>query len=294
MICAAGRTWEEVLSGDRYTVATGKPVETVGPIFEWFDSLPSAGDIVAVGVAGFGPLDLRRGRVGPTPKPGWSGFDWRAAVADWRPGAAFGLETDTNGAAIAEWTWGAATGSQVCAYLTVGTGIGGGLVIGGQPLHGLVHPEVGHMRIPRQDDDDFGGLCPFHGDCLEGMASGPAVEARWGRPGSQLPPEHPAWDLEGRYLSAGVANVAMTVSPEVIIVGGGVMQAPGLLHAVREGAKDLVAGYIDSDLLGRDIERYIVAPGLGAASGVLGAFCAGRRALDLLDRGGSSPAGCIP
>ncbi len=282
IICAMGRSWEEVLSAEKHTVATGEPDETIRQVTSWFDGLSAAAEIAAVGVAAFGPLDLCRGRVGPTPKPGWSGFDWRAAIARWRPEAAFGFETDTNGAAMAEGAWGAGVGRQVCAYVTVGTGIGGGAIIGGEPVHGLVHPEIGHTRIPRQPGDDFAGVCPFHGDCLEGMASGPAIEVRWGRPGRDLEHDHPAWELEGRYLAVAVTNLAMTLSPEVIVMGGGVMEAPGLLDKVCRGTRDLVAGYVDSDLLGPRIDRYIVAPGLGSASGVLGAFAAGRRALGRL------------
>ncbi len=289
-VCAAGRSWQEVRAAEKYVVPTGRPEETLRAVTGWFDARHGPGRIAAVGVASFGPLDLRQGRIGPTPKPGWSGFDWRAAVAGWRPDAAFGLETDTNGAGVAEWTWGAGAGSEVCVYITVGTGIGGGVVIAGRALHGLVHPEVGHMRIPHQADDPFPGVCPFHGDCLEGMASGPAVESRWGRPGRDLGPGHPAWALEGRYLAAAVTNLALTLSPQVVILGGGVMQAPGLLAAVREGTRALVAGYIDSELLGPGVDRYIVAPGLGGDSGVLGAFAAGRRALGRTDQP-SAPGG---
>lgn len=278
IVCAAGRTWQEVRASPKHVVPTGSPHDTVAAVAAWLAGQP-LGPPAAVGVASFGPLDLSHGRIGPTPKPGWSGFDWRRAVKSHLPGAAFAMDTDTNGAALAEWMWGAARGLDVAVYVTVGTGIGGGVVIGGVPLHGLVHPEIGHMRIPHDPEDPFPGLCPFHGDCLEGMASGPAVEARWGRKGDQLEPGHPAWDLESRYLGAAMANLAVTLSPRAVVVGGGVMGVPGLLGAVRARTRDLVAGYVDSDLLGDGIDRFLLPPGLGPDSGVLGAFALGRRSL---------------
>lgn len=274
-VCAAGRSWEELRSGPRGAIPTGRPDETMAAVTEWFASTGLTESVGAVGVASFGPLDIAAGRIGPTPKPGWAGFDWSGAVHRWLPGVPVAVETDTIAAALAESEWGAATGRRVVVYLTVGTGIGGGLVVEGRAVHGLVHPEMGHMRVPRVAGDDFPGRCPFHGDCLEGLASGPAIEARWGRGAPELPADHPAWRLEARYLGAAVANVALTVSPEVIVMGGGVMAAPGLLALVRAATRELVGGYVDSELLGDGVDRYLVAPALGGDSGVLGAFLVG-------------------
>lgn len=283
VVCGVGRSWQEVRDGEKLVVPTGAPEQTVPAVAAWLGERCAGGGPAAVGVASFGPLDLARGCVGPTPKPGWSGFDWPAALRHHYPWAAVAVDTDTNGAALAEWRWGAGEGLDVVVYLTVGTGVGGGVVTGGRVLHGLVHPEVGHMRIPHQADDPFGGTCPFHGDCLEGLACGPAVQARWGVPGDRLPPDHPAWKLESRYLAAGVTNLALIVSPQVIVMGGGVMEVPGLLASVRSEVRSLVAGYIDSPLLDDEIDRYVVAPRLGSDSGVLGAFALGREALQRSD-----------
>lgn len=278
VVCAAGRTWAEVRAGDKLVVPTGDPHQTLDTVAAWFgDRHPGVGP-EAVGVAAFGPLDLATGKVGPTPKPGWSGFDWPAALEHRFPGTAAAVDTDTNGAAFAEWRWGAGKGLDVVVYLTVGTGIGGGVVVSGRVLHGLVHPEMGHMRVPLQADDRFAGTCPFHGSCLEGLAAGPAVEARWGRPGHRLPPDHPAWDLESRYLASAVANLVLVLSPRIVVLGGGVMAVPGLLSAVRAGVQRLLGGYVDSATLGEGIDRYVVGPGLGPDSGVVGAFALGQAA----------------
>lgn len=281
VVCAVGHTWQEVRAGEKLVVPTGTPEATVSAVAAWLRERCPDGP-AGVGVASFGPLDLARGCVGPTPKPGWAGFDWPSALRRHFPRSAVSVDTDTNGAALAEWLWGAGEGLDVVVYLTVGTGIGGGAVIGGRLLHGLVHPEIGHMRIPHDPGDPFEGTCPFHGDCLEGLASGPAVQARWGVPGDRLLPDHPAWALESRYLAVAVANLTLTLSPQVIVMGGGVMAVPGLLSSVQSGVRSVLAGYISSDLLAERIDRYVVAPGLGTDSGVLGAFALGQAALGRL------------
>ncbi len=278
VVCAVGRAWEDVRDGEKFVVATTTPERTVASVAAWLRQRCPEGP-AAMGVAAFGPLELTTGRVGPTPKPGWAGFDWPAALRGHFPGTVVAVDTDTNGAALAEWRWGAGQDRDVVVYVTVGTGIGGGAVIGGRVLHGLIHPEIGHMRIPHDVEDPFEGICPFHRDCLEGLASGPAVEARWGRPGRLLPPDHPAWDLESRYLAAAVANLALVLSPNMVVMGGGVMAVPGLLASVRARVRDLMGGYMDSAALGEGIDRYIVEPALGPAAGVLGAFALGRDAL---------------
>ena len=278
-VVSLGRDWTDLRAVEPLVVPTGRPEDTLAAVFAWLDGQDPGGETAAVGVASFGPVDLTAGRIARTPKPGWSGFDWGAAVARWRPGVAVGFDTDTSGAALAEYRHGAAAGTATSVYVTVGTGIGAGIVVDGRPLHGLVHPEVGHMRIPRSATDPYPGGCPFHGDCLEGLAAGPAVEARWGRPARELPPEHPAWALEADYLAAAVANLVTVVSPERIVLGGGVMGAAGLLDAVRDRARRLLGGYVDRAEITAGMDRYLVEPALAPVSGLVGAFELGRDAL---------------
>jgi fructokinase len=273
-VCGAGRSWRDVRSGPKHVVPTTTPDETMPAVTEWLRAVSGPGRFAAIGVASFGPLDLGTGRISSsTPKREWIGFDWRSAFAGSFPGVPVCIDTDTNGAAMAEWRWGAARGCDVAAYVTVGTGIGGGVMVGGQPLHGLSHPELGHMRVPRHPSDSFEGNCPFHQDCLEGLASGPAIEARWGLKGQELPPGHPAWSLEAEYLAAAVVNIATVVAPEVMILGGGVLGVPGLLDSVRDRAVALLGGYAP---LPRGV---VIRPGLDGDSGLLGAFAIAQGAL---------------
>lgn len=203
-----------------------------------------------------------------TPKPGWAHTEIAAEIGR-RLGVPVAFDTDVNAAALGEHRWGALQGLDVCCYVTVGTGIGGGIVVGGVPLHGLQHPEVGHLRIPHdRDDDPFLGVCPFHGDCWEGLASGPAMEARWGRPADQVEDGAP-WALEARYLALGLLALSAVVSPQRVALGGGVMNRSGLLELVQRQLDQLVNGYVAVPEL--------VPPALGARAGVLGA-------LALLDR----------
>ena len=182
------------------------------------------------------------------------------------------VDTDVNGAGVAEHRWGAGRGADPFVYLTVGTGIGGGALVHGRPVHGLVHPEMGHMRVPHDHADPFPGACPYHGDCLEGLASGEAIARRWGAPAEALPAAHPAWELEARYLALGLVAVIAVLSPRRIAVGGGVMQAAHLLPRVRHAVASLLAGYVDSPALRDRIDGYVVAPALGERAGVLGAL----------------------
>jgi fructokinase len=184
-----------------------------------------------------------------------------------------GFDTDVNGAALGEMRWGAARGLSDFLYLTVGTGIGGGAVSGGRVLHGLSHPEMGHIRVPHDRvEDPFEGCCPFHRDCLEGLASGPAIEARWGVSARDLPLDHPGFALEARYLALGMANWVCTLSPQRIIVGGGVMQQSALFAMIRAELLRLLNGYIDVREITDCSDQYIMAPGLGSRAGVLGAL----------------------
>jgi len=253
--------------------ATTTPAETIGRAVEFF---AAHGPPSALGVGCFGPIELDRssphwGRITTTPKPGWSGTD---VVAMLHAGLdiPIAFETDVNAAAVGEARWGAGAGLETFAYVTVGTGIGGGAIANGRPLHGLVHSELGHVRVPHdRQRDPFPGSCPFHGDCLEGLASGEALRQRWGAPGEELDrPE--VWELEADYLALGLANVVLTLSPERLIVGGGVAGTPGLLALVRERLPQVLAGYLDAPQLHEGIDDYLVPPALGPRAGVLGAI----------------------
>jgi fructokinase len=254
--------------------ATTGPEETLARAAAFFGE---HGPIAALGVGCFGPVALdpsspRYGRITTTPKPGWSDTDvvgpLRAALD-----VPVAFETDVNAAAIGEGRFGAGQGVASFVYVTVGTGIGAGVVVEGRPLHGLVHPEPGHMLVPHdRGRDPFPGSCPFHGDCLEGLASGTALRARWGAPGEEL--DDPAvWELEADYLALGFANLVLTLSPQRLIVGGGVASGHGLLDLVRPRLVAALAGYLDPPELAADgIDGFLVPPALGPRSGVVGAI----------------------
>lgn len=260
------------------SVPTTTPVETMARVGEYFRS---AGSVTAAGIASFGPVDLDEGSPGfgsitATPKLPWRNFNLKQAVEE-ALGVPAAFDTDVNAAALAEWTWGAAQGIDDFVYLTVGTGIGGGAMVNGRLVHGLVHTEMGHIHVPHDwGRDPFAGACPYHGDCLEGLASGPAIEKRWGIGGDALGPDHAAWGLEAEYLALAVANFACTLSPKVVIMGGGVMSNGEVLPRVRRRVRELLNGYICAPVI--DSDEYVVAPGLGGRSGVLGALALAARA----------------
>ena len=281
MVLAVGRTWHEVRDAERYVIPTTTPDDTMARVMNWFERRHAETPLAAIGVASFGPVDFaRRAIATSTPKLLWRGVSWSDAVTAHFNDLPLGLDTDTNAAALAEHRWGAGRAKDVVVYVTIGTGIGGGLVVGGRAVHGLVHPEFGHMVVRRRAGDDFAGTCPSHGDCLEGLACGVAVKQRWHRTGGpQLPENHPAWELESEYLSDAVVNVVAITSCEVVILGGGVMTVPGLIERVRVKVREQLNGYLAVPELTTDLDRYIVAPGLGVASGVVGAFALGADAL---------------
>ena len=279
IVCSVGATWKEIRDADRYVVATTSPEKTVTEMLDWFYQQHVAESLRAFGVGSFGPIDFASKSIAATtPKEAWRGFSWQNALSERFGQLPIGFDTDTNAAGIAEWRWGNAQGRGVAVYVTVGTGIGGGLIVDGVPVHGLLHPEFGHMFVPRQKGDDFAGTCPVHGDCLEGLASGPAVNQRWRRQDAQLASNHPAWELESEYLSLAMVNIITIASPEVIVLGGGVMAVEGLIEKVREKTAQRLGGYLAKEELGSQIGSYLVAPGLGTASGVVGAYSLGLEA----------------
>ena len=275
-VCAVGTGPGDIR--DRTVFPTTTPGETLSRAIDFFHRAREQNQpLRGVGIASFGPLDLnplseRCGHITNTPKPGWADTDIRGRVREGLD-LPVTIDTDVNGAALGEHRWGAAQGLETFVYITVGTGIGGGAMVNGRLLHGLVHPEMGHMRVPRDPArDSFPGLCPFHGDCLEGLASGPAVAARWGRKGESLPGNHPAWDLEAHYLALGLVNLICTLSPQRIVLGGGVMKNPHLFVLIREEVKNLLNGYLDARELMDAQSGYIVPPRLGDDAGIAGAL----------------------
>jgi fructokinase len=270
-VCAIGRDREIVAEA---RIATTSPAETLAAALAFFRR---QGSLAALGVASFGPIDLderspTHGFITATPKPGWAHTDvvgpLRRAL-----GVPVAFDTDVNAAALAEQRWGAARAAASVVYVTVGTGIGGGAVVNGRPVHGLVHPEMGHARIPHdRAADPFAGACPHHGDCWEGLASAPALAARYGQPPEALADAHPAWELEADYLALGLANIVLVLSPERVVLGGGVMTRASLWPMVRTRLTSVLGGYVSSPLLGPEIESYLVPPALGERAGVLGAM----------------------
>jgi fructokinase len=258
------------------TFPTTTPGETLARTAEFF---ARNGGVSAVGVGSFGPIDLRAGRITTTPKPGWTDTDVVSVLHD-ALGVPVAFDTDVNAAALGEGRWGAAIGLDTFCYFTVGTGIGGGVMAGGRLVHGLLHPEVGHMLVPHdRTRDPFAGACPYHGDCFEGLASGSAVTERWGLPSEELGDRAEVWELEAEYLALGVVNVICVVSPQRVILGGGVMKQPSLLPLVRARTRELLNGYISAPELSDGLEEYIVGPALGDRAGVLGAIELARLAI---------------
>lgn len=282
-VCAVGSAEGGILAESRFPTTT--PAETLGRALAFFgEQAGRHGRVAALGVAAFGPLDPDPasptfGHITTTPKPGWGNADvvgpLRAAL-----GVPVGFDTDVNGAALAEGRWGAAQGLHTFIYLTIGTGIGGGIVAQGRLLHGLVHPEVGHMRVPHDwSRDPFAGSCPYHGDCLEGLAAGPALERRWGQPGATLAAEHAAWGLEAAYLAEALHSLICIVSPQRIILGGGVMAQAQLFPAVRAETLRLLNGYVNHPAILAGMDSFIVPPGLGNQAGAFGALALAEQAL---------------
>ncbi|CAN5154897.1 ROK family protein [soil metagenome] len=289
-VCGIGTGGDRLLA--RVAFPTGNdPATVLSKIVEWLTLQQNQfGPVKALGIASFGPVELHPdsptfGLITSTPKPGWQNTDLitplRRAVGD----IPVGFDTDVNGAALAERRWGAACGLDDFIYLTMGTGIGGGGMARGQLLHGLVHPEMGHLRLPRLAGDTFPGVCPFHGDCWEGLCSGPAILARTGVPAEDLPADHPTWPQVVEYTAMAIANLICTLSPRRIILGGSIRKAGHFTEArffrlLCERVQRLMTGYVVAPpLIGEAIHEYIVPPLLGDDAGVIGALELGRNTL---------------
>lgn len=275
-VCAVGSGPGDIRAETRF--ATTLPYATLEQAIDFFrQQQEQHGPLGGIGIASFGPLDPRPGSstfgyITSTPKPGWRNTDFVGPIQR-ALGVPVGFDTDVNVAALGEARWGAAQGLDTFIYLTVGTGIGGGGLVNGQLLHGLVHPEMGHICLPHdRTADPFEGMCPFHRDCFEGLASGPALERRWGQHAEGLPADHPAWELEAHYLALALSTFICTLSPQRIVLGGGVMDQRHLFPLTRAKAQQLLNGYVQSPHILEKMDEYIVPPALGARAGVLGAI----------------------
>lgn len=280
-VCLVGTGPDDIRA--EISFPTGSPNETLARTIEFIEeSQNNFGDIAAVGFACFGPVDLQAdsptfGHVKRTPKKGWSSVDVVGAIHR-ALGKPVAFDTDVNGAGIGEYAWGAGQGLGNFVYVTIGTGIGGGIILDGQPLRGISHPELGHIHpVHDHERDPFAGVCPFHGDCLEGLASGSAIVARWDQTLEELGPNHAALELEAEYLAHLCAELIYIVSPQKIILGGGVASATGLLPLVRARTRATLSDYLSDPVYTDTLDDYIVLPDLGTRSGVLGALEMARR-----------------
>lgn len=274
-VCIVSSGPGDVRAETRFPTTT--PGETIGKAIDFFREAMAKEPLAAVGIASFGPVDLdpaspTYGYITTTPKPNWAMTNFLGPVRD-ALGIPCAFDTDVNAAALGEYRWGASQGMDPSIYFTIGTGIGAGVIVNGAPVHGLVHPETGHILVPHDwEKDPFPGWCTFHGDCFEGLAAGPALQSRWGVRAETLPPDHVAWDLEAGYIAAAVAAQIYSLSPRKIILGGGVMQQPHLLPMVRSKVLAILNGYIQSRTILDHIDTYIVAPALGSMAGSMGAI----------------------
>jgi fructokinase len=274
-VCAVGSGPDDLQDEIRFE--TTSPEETINRTLEYFKKQNLKEQLLAVGIGSFGPIELNRklsnyGFITSTPKPGWSNINICGLIKE-ELKIPVGFNTDVNAAALGEYEWGAGRGLNNFIYLTIGTGIGGGVMINGRLLHGLQHPEMGHIFIPQDiKADPYEGNCPFHKNCFEGLASGPAMKNRWGKSPEDLNKNHKAWDLEAQYISHALTNYICTLSPERIIIGGGIMEQKKLLPLILTSVKKMLNNYIHMEEIKGNIEKYIVLPSLGKKAGILGAL----------------------
>ena len=277
-ICGIGNEKGEIF--EKISIPTTVPEETMKKVIEYFKEK----EFEAMGIGSFGPIDPVKssetyGCISKTPKPHWSDYN---IVGELKKNFNVPMEfdTDVNGAALGESLWGAGKGLNNVMYITVGTGIGAGAVVNGKMLQGLTHPEMGHISIKRNENDKYKGKCPFHSDCLEGLASGPAIEERWGEKGYNLEDKNEVWELEAYYLAQALVNYILILSPERIIMGGGVMKQKHMFPLIRKNVKEFLNGYVHKKEILEDIDNYIVYPGLEENAGLMGSLALGSLALE--------------
>ncbi|MBR1471201.1 MAG: ROK family protein [Lachnospiraceae bacterium] len=276
MVCAIGEEDGRIL--DQVSIPTRLPEETVPEILEYFKGK----EIAALGIASFGPVDLDPasagyGHITTTPKPGWKDYDI-VGVMKKALQVPVGFDTDVNGSLLGEVTYGDAKGMSDVVYITIGTGVGGGVMTNGKLLHGMLHPELGHMLMRPHPQDGYAGKCPFHKNCLEGMAAGPAIEERWGAKGKELAERQEVWELEAYYIGQAIVNIILTLSPKRIILGGGVMHQIQLFALIRAEVQKQMNGYLKTKEL-EDPEHYIVPASLQDDQGIMGCIRLAQMAL---------------
>ena len=269
MVCAVGNENGEIL--DRISIPTETPAVTMPKLAAYFQDK----EIHALGIGCFGPIDLNPksdtyGCITTTSKLAWKHYDICGYFREHLK-VPIGFDTDVNGSMLGEATWGCAKGLDTAVYITIGTGVGVGVLAGGKLLHGMQHPEGGHILIPRREDDTYAGKCPYHRTCLEGLAAGPAIEERWGEKAVSLAGRPEVWDLEAYYLAYAVTNYILLLSPRKIILGGGVMHQEQLMPLVRKKVKEMLGGYVETKELS-DMDSYLVLPSLNDNQGILGAL----------------------
>ncbi len=277
-VCAVGTSDGEII--ERIQVETGTPEETIPKVIAFFKKHP----IQALGIGSFGPIDIDKtsetyGNITSTPKPGWGDYPFVRTMQEVFP-IPIEFNTDVNGAALGELMHGAAQGLDSCLYITVGTGIGAGAVFQGQLLQGMSHPEMGHVPVRRHPDDTYEGFCPYHGDCAEGMAAGPAIEGRWNEKAVNLADQSEVWTLEAYYLAQALVQYILILSPKKIIMGGGVMKQAQIFELIHTQVQTLLNGYVALPQITAHIHEYIVPPALGDNAGIVGALMLAKKALE--------------
>jgi len=278
MVFGFGDEYGNIL--DRQVIPTEDPVSTLDAMVRYYKE----NRVDALGIGSFGPICLDRnsetyGYITSTPKPGWMNTD---VVGTFKRelGIPVGFDTDVNGAVLGEVTYGAARGTKSAIYITIGTGVGVGVYYEGKLMHGLVHPEAGHILLMRYPGDTYKGRCPYHKNCMEGLASGPAIEERWGAKGDKLSEKAEVWEMESFYIAQAIADYILCYSPEKIILWGGVMHQNQMFSMVRSKVKEMLGGYVASEMFNTDLSDYIVAPGLGEDPGIKGALKLGLMELE--------------
>lgn len=272
-VCAVGDEHGRII--DSIKIPTTVPEETMAGVIEFFNQY----DIESIGIGSFGPIDVNResetyGYIASTPKLAWRNYPFVQALEE-SFGVPVGFNTDVNAAALGEAVLGAAKGLDSCLYITVGTGIGAGAVVNGKLLQGLSHPEMGHIIVRRHPEDTYKGKCPYHADCLEGLAAGPAIEERWGKKGVSLVKRNEVWDLEGYYIAQALMQYILILSPKKIILGGGVMNQTQVFTSIYKYLPELLKDYVALP----ELSSYIVSPGLGDRAGITGSLLLANQAL---------------